>query len=86
MIRGKILAVPAGCFWTVIAVCLIGIVIGSFCDFDIGMAIAGKTDLGMFLPRSVPSWLMLFFRQAELVFSQGLERKVNLLNLWVGCL
>lgn len=48
MNRKSIMAVPAGCFWGVIAVCLIGIVIGSFCDFGINEALANKTELGAF--------------------------------------
>ena len=48
MNRKKILAAPAGCFWAVIAACLLGIVIGSFRDFDIGMRIANKNDLGSY--------------------------------------
>ena len=48
MSKKKILAGPAGCFWAVIAVCLAGIGIGSFFDFDIGMAVANKTGLGTY--------------------------------------
>ena len=35
----KIMAVPFGCFLGVIAVCLVGIIIGSFCDFSINEAL-----------------------------------------------
>lgn len=43
---GRIMAMPAAYFWSVIGVCLIGIGIGSFCDFDISLALANKTALG----------------------------------------
>lgn len=75
MIRGKILAVPAGCFWTVIAVCLIGIVIGSFCDFDIGMAIAGKTDLGMFFATFSPFLAYALLPAGGACLFAGLRKK-----------
>lgn len=39
---------PAACFWAVIATCVLGILIGSFRDFEINVALAGKTDLGSF--------------------------------------
>lgn len=39
---------PAACFWAVIAACVLGILIGSFRDFEINVALAGKTDLGSF--------------------------------------
>ena len=49
-----ILAVPAVCFWSVIGVCLLGIGIGSFCDFDISMAVANKTELGTYFATFSP--------------------------------
>lgn len=39
---------PAACFWAVIAACVLGILIGSFRDFEINVALAGKTELGSF--------------------------------------
>ena len=46
MNRKTIMSVPAACFWTVIAACVLGIIIGSFRDFDINVALANKTELG----------------------------------------
>ena len=43
-----IMSVPVTCFWSVIAVCVIGIIIGSFCDMNINVLLANKTDLGSF--------------------------------------
>ena len=48
MNKKTVLSVPIACFWGVVAVCVIGIVVGSICDFDINVALANKTDLGAF--------------------------------------
>ena len=45
MKRKTILSMPGACFWFVIAACVLGIVIGSFRDFDINVAMANKTDI-----------------------------------------
>ena len=46
MNRKTIMAVPAACFWSVMAACVLGIAVGSFRDFDINAALAHKTELG----------------------------------------
>ena len=43
-----VMAVPAAGFGAVIAVCVCGIIIGSFLDFRISEALANKTELGAF--------------------------------------
>jgi hypothetical protein len=48
MNRKTILSVPVAGFWAVIAVCLLGIILGSFKDYEINVALANKTDLGAF--------------------------------------
>ena len=48
MNRKTVMAVPKACFLAVVAVCVIGVVIGSFCDFGINEALANKTDIGAF--------------------------------------
>ena len=48
MNRKTIMAMPAGCFWSVIAACVLGIIIGSFRDFDINAA-QTKRRSGLFL-------------------------------------
>ena len=48
MQKKTILAMTVGCFWGVVAVCVIGIIIGSFRDFEINVALANKTDIGAF--------------------------------------
>ena len=42
------MAVPAGCFWAVVGVCALGILIGSFFDFPINVRLANKTEIGAF--------------------------------------
>ena len=49
-----ILGVPAACFWSVIGVCLAGIGIGSFLDWDISKALANKTELGTYFATFSP--------------------------------
>ena len=48
MKKKTVMAVPMAAFWGVVAVCVIGIVVGSICDFDINVALANKTDIGAF--------------------------------------
>ena len=48
MNRKTVMAVPKACFLAVVAVCVIGVVIGSFCDFGINEALANKTNIGAF--------------------------------------
>ena len=48
MNRKTVMAVPKACFLAVVAVCVIGVVIGSFCDFGINEALANKTNVGAF--------------------------------------
>ena len=46
MEKKTVMAVPRACFFTVVGICVIGVIIGSFCDFDINVALANKTELG----------------------------------------
>ena len=43
-----VMSVPSSGFWTVIIVCVTGIIIGSFRDFQINVAVANKTEIGAF--------------------------------------
>ncbi len=43
-----IMAVPIPCFWSVIALCVLGIIIGSVFDYDINVLLANKTEIGSF--------------------------------------
>ena len=48
MKKKTVMAVPSVGFWAVIAVCVLGILIGSFRDFQISEALANKTEIGAF--------------------------------------
>ena len=54
MNRKTVMAVPMACFWAVVAACLLGIVIGSFCDFSINAALANKTDFAALSINGIP--------------------------------
>lgn len=75
MRKRKILAVPVGCFWAVIAVCLAGIGIGSFCDFDIGMAVANKTELGTYFATFSPFLAYALYPAGGACLFAGLRKK-----------
>ena len=47
-LRGKMLSVSPKWFYTVVLVCTIGILLGSFFDFQINEKLANVTKLGSF--------------------------------------
>lgn len=75
MSKKKILAVPAGCFWAVIAACLTGICIGSFCDYNIGMAVANKTELGTYFATFSPFLAYALYPAGGACLFVGLRKK-----------
>ena len=70
-----VMGVPAACFWMVLAVCVTGIVIGSFYDFEISEAVASKTDIG----KTYATWCQIapyfFYTAAGACIFTGLRRK-----------
>ena len=73
--KKTILAVPAVCFWSVIGICLLGIGIGSFCDFDISMAVAGKTELGTYFATFSPFLAYALLPAGGACLFAGLKKK-----------
>ena len=71
----KIMAVPFGCFLGVIAVCLVGIIIGSFCDFNINEALANKTDIGAFFATYGSYFSYCLYPAAGMCLFKGLKKK-----------
>ena len=69
------MTVPAACFWSVIAVCVLGIVIGSFRDFDINAALAKKTDLGSFFATYGSYFSYCLYPAAGACLYVGLKKK-----------
>ena len=75
MNRKTIMAVPAACFRAVVAACLLGIVIGSFCDFSINVALANKTDLGAFFATYGSYFSYCLYPAAGACLFVGLRKK-----------
>ena len=48
MKRKTVMGVPVVCSYVIIAVCVLGIIIGSFCDLRINEALANVNDIGTF--------------------------------------
>lgn len=42
----QILGMPPVCFWVIFGILILGIIIGSFCDFDISESISNETSIG----------------------------------------
>ncbi len=75
MNRKTIMAVPAACFLSVIAACVLGIAVGSFRDFDINAALAGKTDLGSFFATYGSYFSYCLYPAAGACLYAGLKKK-----------
>ena len=75
MKKKTILAVPAGCFWSVIEVCVAGIVAGTFCDLDISRALANKTELGTYFATYSPFFAYCLFPAGGACLYAGLRKK-----------
>lgn len=70
-----IMAVPVTCFWSVVAVCIIGIIIGSFCDYDINVLLANKTDIGSFFATYGSYFSYALYPAAGSCLYAGLRKK-----------
>lgn len=66
---------PRECFWSVIGICLLGIVIGSFCDFDISRSLANKTELGNVFATFSPYFAYCLFPAGGTCIYAGLKKK-----------
>ena len=75
MKRKTILSMPVACFWFVIAACVLGIVIGSFRDFDINVALANKTDIGAFFATYGSYFSYCLYPAAGACLYAGLKKK-----------
>ncbi len=71
----QVMAVPFACFIGVCAVCVVGIIIGSFCDFSINEALANKTDIGTFFATYGLYFAYCLFPAAGMCLFKGLSRK-----------
>ena len=75
MRKKTIMAMPAACFWAVLAACLTGIAVGSFCDYGINTALAHKTDLGAFFATYGSYFSYCLYPAAGGCLYAGLKRK-----------
>ena len=69
------MAVPATCFRAVVTVCLLGIVVGSFRDFSINVALQNKTDLGAFFATYGSYFAYCLYPAAGACLFVGLRKK-----------
>lgn len=79
----RIMAVPAACFISVIAVCITGIIIGSFCDYGINEAIANKTKLGSLFATFGSYFSYCLYPAAGMCLFKGLKKKGYDMLAWV---
>lgn len=75
MNKKTVMAVPAACFWAVMIVCVIGIAVGSFCDFRINELLANKTELGAFFATYGACFSYALYPAAGTCLFVGLRRK-----------
>lgn len=77
MNKRTIMAMPAVVFWCVIGVCVLGIIIGSFWDYDIGMAVANRTDIGTYFAIFSPALAYCLIPGGGSCLYVGLKKKSN---------
>ncbi len=75
MNRKTVMSVPVVCFWSVTAACILGIIIGSFRDFDINVALANKTELGSFFATYGSCFSYCLYPAAGACLYVGLKKK-----------
>ena len=75
MKKKTVMAAPAACFWAVIAVCALGIAVGSFCDFKISGLLAHKTDVGAFFATYGSYFSYCLYPAAGACLYAGLKKK-----------
>ena len=72
-----IMAVPKKYFYIVTAICILGIIIGSFLDYDINVALANKTDIGAFFATYGSYFSYCLYPAAGMSIFKGLMKKGN---------
>lgn len=75
MKKKTVMAVPSAGFLAVITVCVLGIVIGSFCDFQINEALANKTEIGAFFATYGSYFSYCLYPAAGACLFVGLKKK-----------
>ena len=74
-LRGKMLGVSEKCFYTVVLACTIGILLGSFFDFQINERLANVTKLGSFFAAYGCYFSYCLYPAAGMCLYKGLKKK-----------
>ena len=74
-LHGKILGVSEKCFYTVVLACTIGILLGSFFDFQINERLANVTKLGSFFAAYGCYFSYCLYPAAGMCLYKGLKKK-----------
>jgi len=75
MKKVKVLGVPMFAGIILISVCLIGIIIGSFLDYDINVALQNKTDIGTWFANYGGYFSYCLYPAAGMCLFKGLKKK-----------
>ena len=75
MIKKTIMAVPAACFFCVVAVCVLGILLGSFFDFQINEGLANVTKIGSYFAAFGCYFSYCLYPAAGMCLYKGLKKK-----------
>ena len=82
----KVMAVPQVCAYAVITVCILGIIIGSFFDYSINVALANKTDIGAFFATYGSYFSYCLYPAAGMCIYKGLVKKGNSYRMMARCI
>lgn len=83
MKKKLILGMPLYGFIIVVSLCLIGIIVGSICDFQINNAIYNKTDIGAFFATYGSYFSYCLYPAAGMCIFKGLRKKNQNVLAWV---
>ena len=73
--RKTIMAVPKTCFIIVVIACILGIIVGSFFDYRINVALANKTEIGAFFATYGSYFSYCLYPAAGMCIFKGLMKK-----------
>jgi len=73
----KVMAMPVSCFISILVILVIGIIIGSFCDYDINVALANKTNIGALFATYGSYFSYCLYPAAGACLFVGLKQKGN---------
>ncbi len=75
MKKKTVMAVPAACFFCVVAVCVLGIILGSLFDFQINESIANVTKIGTYFAAFGCYFSYCLYPAAGMCLYKGLKKK-----------